>query len=96
VLLRWLGTQGKFNLQHNTVESSPSSVRMERLERENAILHHGTCESSEKDLELQVTNCRHSKAKHELNCAQQQLDLAREGVDTGTHTIMHLKNAIET
>jgi hypothetical protein len=50
----------------------------------------------DKDLELQVTYSRLSKAKHGWDYACQQLDHAHEVVDTRTHMIMHLKNAIET
>jgi hypothetical protein len=45
---------------------------------------------------LQVTYSRLSKAKHGWDYACQQLDHAHEVVDTRTHMIMHLKNAIET
>jgi hypothetical protein len=69
---------------------------MESLERENALLHHGTHESMKKDLELQVTYCRLSKVEHGLIYAQQQIDLTREAVDTRTHVIIYLENAIET
>jgi hypothetical protein len=68
---------------------------MERSERENALLHHGTHESMDKDLELQVAYHRLSEAEHGLNYARQQIDLAREVVVTRTHVIMLLKNAIE-
>jgi hypothetical protein len=49
-----------------------------------------------KDLELQVTYCRLSKVEHGLIYAQQQIDLTREAVDTRTHVIIYLENAIET
>jgi hypothetical protein len=68
---------------------------MERLECENTILHHGTHESTETDLELQIVYHSLSEAKHGWNFTRQQLDLAREEVDTRTHGIMHLENVIE-
>jgi hypothetical protein len=40
---------------------------MERLERENALLRHGTRDSTEMDLELQVTYHRLSEAEHGMN-----------------------------
>jgi hypothetical protein len=67
-----------------------------RLEHENAILRRGTCESLQKDLELQVIYRHLSMVEHGLNYTHQQLDLAREEVDTRTHAIMHLEKAIET
>jgi hypothetical protein len=69
---------------------------MERLERENALLRHGTRDSTEMDLELQVTYHRLSEAEHGMNSAWQQIDLTREEVNTRTYAIMHLENAIET
>jgi hypothetical protein len=37
-----------------------------------------------------------SEAEHRWNYTRQQLDSACEVVDTRTHAIMHLENAIET
>jgi hypothetical protein len=100
-----------FNLQHNTgriiieqrahvnafaEHATLTSHVMKRFECENALLRHGTCESMEKDLELHITYRYLSKAEHRLNYTQQQIDLDREEVDTHTHTIVHLENAIET
>jgi hypothetical protein len=36
-----------------------------------------------------------SEAEHGLNYTCQQIDLAREEVDTRIHAIMHLENAIK-
>ena len=72
------------------------SHELERLRHENAILRRGALQSSDKDLELQVAYRRLSEAEHGLNFARQQLDLAREEVDTRTHAIVHLENAVET
>jgi hypothetical protein len=75
-----------FNLQHNTgkviteqrvrlnvyaEQATLMSHAMERLERESATLCRGTCESLEKDLELQVTYRRLSEAEHGLNYTRQ-------------------------
>jgi chromosome segregation ATPase len=68
----------------------------ERLEHENAILHRGTHESTEKDLEMQTAYHHLSEAEHGWHFTHQQLDLAHEEVDTRTHAIVHLENAIET
>jgi hypothetical protein len=68
---------------------------MERLRLENTILHHGTLQSSDKDLKMQVVYHRLSEDEHGLNYARQQLDLARVEVDTWTHVIVHLENAID-
>jgi hypothetical protein len=62
---------------------------------ENTILYRGTHESTVKDLELQVTYNLHSEAEDGRNLARQQLDLTHEEVETRTHMIMHLENAIE-
>jgi hypothetical protein len=40
---------------------------MERLEHENAILHHGTRESTEMDLELQTAYHRLTEVDHGWN-----------------------------
>jgi hypothetical protein len=48
------------------------------------------------DLELQTMYHRLSEAEHGWNFTHQQFDLAWEEVDTRTHVIMHLENAIET
>jgi hypothetical protein len=37
-----------------------------------------------------------SEVEHEMNYGCEQFDLTREEVDTRTHVIMHLENAIET
>jgi hypothetical protein len=86
-----------FNLQHNTgktiieqcmrltayeEEATFMSHAIERLRHENVILHRGTLQSSDKDLELQVAYRRLSEAEHGRNYTCQQLDLAREEVDT--------------
>jgi hypothetical protein len=68
---------------------------MERLGQENTILHHGTRESTETDLELQVTYHCLSESEHGWKFTHPQLDLACEEVDTHTHVIMHLENAID-
>jgi hypothetical protein len=67
----------------------------ERMGLENTILCRGTHESTVKDLELQVTYSLHSEAEDGRNLARQQLDLTHEEVETRTHMIMHLENAIE-
>jgi hypothetical protein len=72
-----------------------TSCELERMGCENTILHHGTLESLVKDLELQVTYHHLSKAENELNFTHQYLDLTHEKMDTRTHAIMHLMNAIE-
>jgi hypothetical protein len=99
-----------FNLQHNTGriiieqcthlnayagQATLTSHTMVRLERDNAILCCGTRVSMEKDLELQVMYRHLCEAENDLNYAHQQIDLASEEVDTHTHAIMHLENAIE-
>jgi hypothetical protein len=38
---------------------------------------------------------RLSEAEHGWNYTRQQLDLAREAMDTGTHVIVHLEHAIK-
>jgi chromosome segregation ATPase len=68
---------------------------MERLEHENTILHHGSHESTETDLELQTAYHRLSEAEHGWNFTRQQLNLACEEVDTHTHAILHLEDAVE-
>jgi hypothetical protein len=68
---------------------------MERLRHENAILHRGSLQSSEKDMELQVAYLCLSEVEHGWNYTHQQLDVTREEVDTRTHVIVHLENAIE-
>jgi hypothetical protein len=100
-----------FNLQHNTgkvmteqhahlntyaEQATHTSHEMERLEHENALLCHGSCESSEKELELQFAYHRLSEAEHGLNYARQQINLARDKVDTHTHVIMHLETTVGT
>jgi hypothetical protein len=50
----------------------------------------------EMDLELQVAYRRLGEAGHGWNFTCQQLDLAREEVDTHTHAIVQLVIAIET
>ena len=72
-----------------------TSRELERLRHENAILCRGALQTTDKDLELQVAYRRLSEAEHGLNYARQQLDLAREEVDTRTHVIVRLENAIE-
>jgi hypothetical protein len=69
---------------------------MERLRHENAILCHGTFQSMDRDLELHVAYRHLSEAEHRWNYTRQQLDSACEVVDTRTHAIVHLENAIET
>jgi hypothetical protein len=44
---------------------------------------------------LQVAYSRLTEAEHRWNYTCQQLDLAREEVDTHTNAILHLENAIE-
>jgi hypothetical protein len=73
-----------------------TSCVMDRLECENTLLHHGTCESTERDMELQVVYHRLSEAKHRLNYNRQQIDLARQDVDIRTHAIIHLENTVKT
>jgi hypothetical protein len=51
---------------------------MERLRHENAILHRGTLQSSNNDLELQVAYHRLNEAEHGWNYTRQKLDLAHE------------------
>jgi chromosome segregation ATPase len=68
---------------------------MERLRHENDILYCRTLQSLDKDLELQVVYHHLSEAEHGWNYNRQQLDLAREEVDTWTHAIVHLEHAIE-
>jgi chromosome segregation ATPase len=100
-----------FNLQHNisriVIEHRPrldvyeeqairTSLELERLGHENHILCQKTLGSAEKDLELQVAYRRLSEAEHGLNVARSQLDLTREEVETWTHVIVHLENAVET
>jgi hypothetical protein len=100
-----------FNLQHNSniviteqcaclnmyaEQATLTSHTMERFEHENAILHRGTCESMERDLELQTAYRCISEAELGLNFTRKQLDLTREEVDTRTHAIIHLKNAFKT
>jgi len=99
-----------FILQHNTgrtvveqrmrmnayeEQATVMSREMEKLRHENAILRRGTLQSADKDLELQVAYRRLSEAEHGWNYTRQQLDLAREEVDTRTHAIIHLEHAIE-
>jgi hypothetical protein len=69
---------------------------MERLERESAILCRGIHESTEMDLELQTTYRHLTEAEHGWHLTHQQLGHARGEVDTQTHVIMHLENAIKT
>jgi chromosome segregation ATPase len=70
-------------------------TRNGRLERENAILHRGICETTEIDLELQTVYHHLSEAEHSWNFTRQQVDLAREEVDTHNHANVHLENAIK-
>ena len=100
-----------FILQHNTSrivieqrarlgayeeQAIRTSLELERLGRENHILRQRTLGDAGKDRELQVAYRRLSEAEHGLNYARQQLDLAREEVETRTHAIVHLENALET
>jgi uncharacterized protein YueI len=72
------------------------SREMERPRHENSILCHGTHQSTDKDLELQVAYCYLREAEHGWNYTRQQLDLTREEVNTRTHVIVHLEHAVET
>jgi alpha-D-ribose 1-methylphosphonate 5-triphosphate synthase subunit PhnG len=76
-------------------QATLTSHVMERSKRENALLHHGTRESTEKDLELQVAYRCLSEAEHGLNYMRQQIGLTREEVNTCTNAIVHLENAIK-
>jgi hypothetical protein len=73
-------------------QATAMSCEMEMLRHENAILLRWTVQSSDKDLELQVAYYRLSEAEHMWNYTRQQLDLAREEVDTQTHMIVHLEH----
>jgi hypothetical protein len=44
---------------------------------------------------LKVAYCLLSEAEHGWNYSRQQLDTAREEVDTRTHVIIHLEHAME-
>jgi hypothetical protein len=104
-------TRYLFNLQHKTgrmiieqrahlntysKQDTLTSHTMEKLEHENTLLYRGTHESTEKDVELQVAYRCLSETEHELSYTRQQIDLAREEVDTRTHAIVHLTNVVET
>jgi hypothetical protein len=75
-----------FNLQHNTgriviqqcmrliayeEQATITLCEMEMMRHENAILHRGIVQSSDKDLELQVTYHRLSEVKHGWNYNRQ-------------------------
>jgi hypothetical protein len=47
-------------------------------------------------LKLQTMYHHLSEAEHGWNFTLQHLDLARDEVDTRTHAITHLENAVET
>jgi hypothetical protein len=89
-------TEQRAHLNAYTKQATLTSHAMERLGWENIILHCGTRESMEMDLELQVAYRRLGEAGHGWNFTCQQLDLAREEVDTHTHAIVQLVIAIET
>jgi hypothetical protein len=83
---------------HLTAYEEHATATLQELEgmrHENAIPHSGTLSPSEQDHELKVTYHHLSKVEHGWNYTRQQLDLAREEVDTYTHTIMHLEHTNE-
>jgi hypothetical protein len=92
-----------FNLQHNTIRTIIQQRLLliayeqhaEGLRHKIAILHSGTLPPLDQDHELLVTYCCLGNIEHGLNYNRQQLDLAREEVNTHTHAIIHLEHAIE-
>jgi chromosome segregation ATPase len=71
------------------------SHKLEQLKHENTLLHSGTLSPLDQDHELRVAYRRLSEAEHRWNYTRQQLDIAREEVDSHTHVIIHLEDANE-
>jgi hypothetical protein len=77
-------------------ESATAATReIERLRRENAILHSGARPLLEQDHELQEVYRHLSNVEHGWNHTHMLLDITREEVETHTHGIIHLEHHVE-
>jgi hypothetical protein len=72
-----------------------TSLELERLRHENAVIHSGTLPSSDQDHELKVAYRRLSEAENGWNYTCQLLDITREDIDICTHGIIHLEHTFE-